>query len=176
MPWYELVKAVHFFGLIALFGAFAIYVRASGHLRAADTLAKERAALGWLDATRGMLSGGTAMMLASGVVMVGLRWRGPIPFTTEGLVTLLLIWVVSLINHRHLRDVAAAAPAADGPTTADLRAVILRPLPWTIMLARNTAALGVLLVMTLKTGWAVSVAIVVILTAIGAVVGRRLAR
>ena len=67
-----------------------------------------RGALVWLNVTRGMLNGGAAMMLASGLVMTGMRWRGAVPFTAVGLVALLLIWVASIINNRHLRDVLRA--------------------------------------------------------------------
>jgi hypothetical protein len=176
MQWYELTKVVHFLGLIALFGAFAISARAGGHLRSATTLTGVRGALVWLDATRAMVNGGLVMMLLSGIIMVGLRWRGAVPFTTVGMITLLLIGAVSAIVNRHLRDVNGALATGDGAPSSDLRAIIMRPLPWTLSLARNTAALGVLLIMTLKTGWTVSIAIVLLLAIIGAVVGRRLAR
>lgn len=176
MPWYELTKLVHFLGFIALFGAFAIHARAGGYLRGATTVAGIRGALVWLDATRAMLNGGMAMMLASGLVMVGLRWRGAVPFTTIGMIVLLLIGAASLISNRHLRAIAAAIPAGDGPPSAELHAVIREPSPWTVALSRNTAALGVLIIMTLKTGWIASIAIVIVLATLGALIGRRIAR
>ena len=176
MPWYELTKIVHFLGLIALFGGFAIHARAGGYLRGAKTLADIRGALVWLNVTRAMLNGGMVMMLVSGLIMVFLRWRGAVPFTTIGMIVLLLIGAVSVINNRHLRAISAATPPGDGSPSADLRAVILRPLAWTVALSRNTAALGVLIIMTLKTGWIASIAIVVVLAVLGAVVSRRLAR
>ena len=176
MPWYEITKVVHFLGLIALFGAFAIYARAGAHLRTATASSGVRGALVWLDATRAMVNGGMIMMLISGIVMVAIRWRGAVPFTTVGLITLVLIGAVSVIVNRHLRDITAALPAGDGAPPAELRAIIMRPTPWAVSLGRNAAALGVLLIMTLKTGWLASVLIVVVLAAVGAVIGGRLAR
>lgn len=38
MPWYSLIKVVHFMGLIALAGAFVIYPRVGARLRASNTL------------------------------------------------------------------------------------------------------------------------------------------
>lgn len=176
MPWYELTKVVHFLGLIALFGAFAIYARAGGYLRSATTLAGVRGSLVWLDATRPMLNGGAGMVLVSGLAMASLRWRAPVPFVAVGLITLLLIGMVSTVNNRHLKTLSAAIPPGDGSPSPELRAIILQPLPWTVAFARNTAALGALLIMTLKTGWVASIAIVLALAVIGAAVGRRLAR
>jgi hypothetical protein len=116
------------------------------------------------------------MMLASGFVMAGLRWRGPYPFLTVGIVTLLVIWITAaVVGGRHRRAMRAAAGArADGPVPEELSRVILDSRPWATLFALNTAALGVMFVMTTKIGWVPAITVVVGLSLFGGLVGARL--
>jgi len=164
MGWYEIAKLVHFMALIALFGFFVIYARAGGALRGAKTLSEARTWLGMLEATRGMLPGGAVMFLLSGITMAALRWRGPYPFITVGMVTLLVIWITwAFVGSRHLRAIRAAVGDSDGAISPTLARVILDPARWGAIGALNGAALGVLVVMTLKLDWLWSVVAVVLL-------------
>jgi hypothetical protein len=177
MPWYELTKILHYLGLIALFGFFVIYSRAAPRVRAATTINDLRPWLGLLEAAQPMFPGGAAILLVSGLIMTALRWRGPYPFIAVGLVTLVLIGIASAFTaRRHLRLIRAGVPANDGPVSDQLSAIILNPRPWAIQLAGNGAALGVLFVMTLKRGWAGSIAIVVIAALIAGVAGSSIVR
>jgi hypothetical protein len=171
MRWYELAKIVHFMGLIALFGFFMINLRFGMQLRAATQLSDVRTWLGVLQRTRGMLHGGSGLLLVSGIVMVALRWRGPIPFVTVGLLTLLSIWVLSVVGGRHLRSIDATIPNGDGSIPDGLRAIILAPRPWAVTAAMNGAAAGVLFVMTWKPGWVGAAATVLLTSAAGAMIG-----
>jgi hypothetical protein len=167
MDWYQIAKVVHFMGLIALFGFFVIYARAGTNLRASTTMSDARAWLRMLEATKGMLPGGAAMFLVSGVAMTAMRWRGPYPFVTVGLVALLTLWIVgSLVGPRHLRAMRFAIGDTDGPVPATVRHVILDPAPWGTIATLNGATLGVLFVMTTKGGWVPAIAIVVGLAAL----------
>lgn len=162
MDWYQLVKIVHFMGLIALFGFFILYARAGGRVRAAVTT---REALPWLElleVARPMLPSGIVMLAVSGALMGWLRWRGAYPFMAVGLVTALAIWLAwAGVGARHLRAIRAVLGDAEG-TIAPRAADVLRdPARWGVMGAINGAALGALVVMTLKLGWVGSIAIVV---------------
>jgi small-conductance mechanosensitive channel len=172
MPWYELVKVVHFMGLIALFGSFVIYPRAGPRLRAATTMNEVRSWLGMLELTRGMFHGGAGMMLLSGVAMTAMRWRTPTPFVAVGMITLLVMWIVfAVIPNRHLRAIRAAVDDRTGPVPADVSRTILNARPWVTMFALNIVTLGVLFEMTLKLGWVGAVSLVVGAAILGAVIG-----
>ena len=172
MPWYPLLKAVHFMGLIALAGAFVIYPRAGVRLRAATTLHDVRSWLDMLELTRGMFHGGAAMMLLSGVAMAGIQWRAPHAFIAVGMVTLLLMWIgFALTASRHLRVIRKAVGNGAGPVPTGLAQTIRTPTPWIAMFAINLAALGVLFEMTLKLGWAGAIGLVLAFVAIGVVAG-----
>jgi hypothetical protein len=171
MRWYELAKIVHFMGLVALFGFFMISVRSSMQLRAATQLTDVRIWLGVLQGARGMLHGGSGLLLISGIVMIALRWRGPFPFATVGMLTLLSIWALAAVGGRHLRSIHAAIPSGNGPIPDGLRAIILAPRAWAVTAAMNGAAVGALFVMTWKPGW-IGAAITILLTsAAGATIG-----
>ncbi len=176
MGWYEIAKVVHFLGFIALFGFFVIYSRAGPQLRKATDLGQVRVWLGLLEAARPMMPGAAIMMMASGFVMAGLRWRAPYPFVTVGLVTLLVIWITAaVVGGRHRRAMqAAAGDQTNGPVPAELTRVILDTRPWAILFALNTAALGVMFVMTTKIGWVAAISVVVGLALLGGFVGTRL--
>jgi hypothetical protein len=171
MRWYELAKIVHFMGLIALFGFFMINLRAGTQLRAATQLADVRTWLGLLQGSRRMLHGGSGLLLISGIVMIAIRWRGPFPFATVGMFTLLLIWSLSVVGGRHLRTIRAAIPSGNGSIPDGLRGIILAPWPWAVMAAINGAAAGVLFIMTWKPGWVGAAATVLLTSAAGAVIG-----
>jgi hypothetical protein len=169
---YELVKVVHYLGLIALFGCFVIYPRAGSRLRAATTMSEVRSWLGMLELTRGMFHGGAGMMLLSGVAMAAMRWRAPVPFVAVGMVTLLVMWIVfAVIPNRHLRAIRAAVDDRTGPVPGEVSRTILDGRPWVTIFALNIVALGVLFEMTLKLGWVGAVALVVGAAVLGAVIG-----
>lgn len=177
MPWYELAKVVHFLGFIALLGFFVIYSRTGPRLRAATEMREVRVWLSLLDMARPMMPGGAVMLILSGIAMAALRWRGPYSFLTVGLVTVLAIWIVAaIVGGRHLRAMHAAATADAGPVPPELSRLILNPAPWATLFALNTAALGVMFVMTTKPGWAWTVGVVAGLAILGGVIGARLVR
>lgn len=176
MPWYELAKVLHFLGLIALFGYFVIYSRAGPRLRKATDMAEVKVWLGLLDMARPMIPGAAVMLIVSGVVMGMMRWKAPYPFTIVGLVSIITIWIVAtIVGGRHLKAMHAAADGRTGPVPADVSHVIVSPKPWATLFGLNTAALGVLFVMTTKVGWVPAISVVVGLAIVGALIGARLA-
>jgi hypothetical protein len=178
MGWYEIAKVVHFMGLTALVGFFIIYSRVGPRLRAATDMQEVRVWLGLLDLARPMMPGGAVMLLLSGLTMAALRWRGPYPFLTVGLVAVLVIWIgAAIVGGRHLRAMhAAAATAGSGAVPPELARVMREPRPWITLFALNLAALGVLFVMTTKLGWTAAVGVVLAMSSFGAVLASRLVR
>jgi hypothetical protein len=177
MKWYELVKIVHFLGLIAVIGFFVIYSRAGPKLRAATDLSEVKVWLGLLELARPMVPGGAVMLLASGLTMAWMRWRGPYAFIGVGMVTLIIVWVlVARTAGAHLRAMMAGAMNSgdSGSVPAQLSQVILATRPWSTLFALNLATLGVLVVMTLKLSWVGAIATILVLSALGAFVGARL--
>jgi hypothetical protein len=172
MPWYQLAKLLHFLGLLSMGGYAMFYARIGGRLRGATTLADARTWLGLLLAARGMFHGGAGMLLLSGIVMMGMRWHGAFPFAAIGMITLLAIWLVGIVPGRHLRALNRAVPTTDGPLPPELRGALVRPFPWMFGFATNLATLGVLVIMTLKPGWGLSAGIVLVMAALGGVIGR----
>jgi hypothetical protein len=174
MGLYEVARIVHFLGLIALFGFFVIHARAGPRLRRANTVHEIRTWLGMLEAARPMFHGGVGMLLLSGIVMAGLRWRGNLPFVTIGMVTLMVGWIFAgLVSRRHVRAIRAALPDGEGPLPVDLSRLIQTRGAWAAMMSTNGAAMAVLLIMTIKPGWLASVGAVAALSALGGIVGAR---
>jgi hypothetical protein len=174
---YDIARFVHFVGLSALFGAFAIYLRAGIRLRAAETMEQVHAALGLLESTRPMFPAAWVMLLASGIYMVATRWQSLQSWIAAGLVGIVALWGFGAgIGGRHLGAIRAAASDARGPVPGTVSRLIGRPLPWTVMTALNTTALGIMFVMTTKPGWAASFGIVAAAALLGAGVGARLVR
>ncbi|HZE09506.1 MAG TPA: hypothetical protein VE110_12195, partial [Gemmatimonadaceae bacterium] len=113
--WYQLALVVHFLGLLAIAGFFVIYSRAGPALRKATDMAEVRVWLGMLDSTRPMMPAAGVLLILSGFVMASIRWRGPYPFVTVGLVTLVIIWILAaVVGGKHRRAMQAAAGTATG--------------------------------------------------------------
>src|SRR5215212_9012079 len=92
---YDIALFVHILGVIALFGAFVIHVRAGSRLRASSSVEQVHTWLGLLETTQPMFHGGSLMLLASGVFMTATAWRSPQAFITVGLIGVLTIWALS---------------------------------------------------------------------------------
>ena len=177
MPWYQLVKGIHFMGLVPLAGVFVMYLRVGPRLRAATTLHEGRSWLGLLEMTRPMFHAGAAMMLVTGLIMAGIQWRGPHPFIAVGMITLVAMWIAfALTARRHLRAMRAAVGTGEGAIAPAVAGTLRTPLPWITMFAINFAAVGLIFLMTLKLGWGGSLALVLVLTALGVVAGRAATR
>ena len=177
MPWYELTKVLHFLGLISFIGFFIILTRVGIALRAAKTTREVRTLATMLDGARPMLPSGSALLLVSGVIMTGMRWRAPYAFAIGGLATLLVITPIAMIGiKRLLATIRAAIGEHDVGLNDAMRAAINTPSQWGAVLACNTAAVGVFLSMTIKPPWPWVTGFIVVLATIGWFAGSRVAR
>ena len=167
MNWYQLMKVLHFLGLIALFGFFVLASRAGARLRASTTTSDARTWLGLLEVARPMLPSGVIMLTVSGAVMTGISWRAAYPFVVVGLVASLSIWAAwAVVGARFLRDVREALGDGEALVSPSVARLIHEPRSWGAIGALNGAAMGVLVIMTLKPQWIGSIAIVVALSAL----------
>ena len=174
---YNIALFVHFAGLIALFSAFAIFVRGGIRLRAAQTIEQLQVAVDVLGSTRRMFPAGWILLLLSGLAMAFLRWRSPQPFIVVGLISLLALPVFGArIAGRHLQAIAAASRDVRGPIPESLARLLTKPHPWTIMTSLNAALFGVVFVMTTKPTWVIAIGVVLAATVLGALISNRLIR
>jgi hypothetical protein len=177
MKWYELVKVIHYMGLIPMTAAMIFYPRLGERIRSATTLAEARRWLALLELTPGMFFGGSTMLLLSGLGMIWMRWRVMYAFYVIGLVVLVVIMLgFGSVQVRHLKEMRARIGEGEGPISDDVARLIRKPGPWSMILAMNFAAIGVLFEMTLKLGWMGGIALVVAGAAIGSAVGASTAR
>lgn len=170
MLWYDIANAIHYLGLVALFGSFVIHPRAGARLRAATDAVECRRWLEWLELIRGMFHGGMAMLLVTGLAMTAMRWREPPAFVAVGMVALIGSWILfGAIVARHTRTIRTLLVDDVQELSPEQAQAIRRPLPWMVMFAINLATIGVLFVMTLKPGWPGAIALVAGAAALGAV-------
>jgi uncharacterized membrane protein YqjE len=169
---YDIALFVHMLGLISLFGAFVISVRAGARLRAATTLEQARTWLGLLVSTTRMFPAGLGLLLVSGLYMMIDRWKSPYPWIVVALVGLILLGALGGgVVDRRLRAMSAAAAEGGEAAAERLFRLIADPLPWTLMAALNGLALGVVWVMSTKPRWAGSIGVVALAAVLGAVLG-----
>jgi hypothetical protein len=174
---YNIALFVHFLGLITLFGAFVIYPRAGMRLRAAGTRGEVRGWLGLLEATRPMFGAGPGLLFLSGLYMSAVKWKAAYPWIVVAFIGLVAISALAgRVGTRHLRAVRTAVGESDGPVPIELSRLIGDPKPWTIMMAMNGTAVGVVWIMTTKPGWIGAVGVVAVATALGAIVGSAMVR
>jgi len=177
MAWYELTKVLHFLGLFSFIGFFIVLTRVGIALRAARTTREVRTLATMLEGVRPMLPSGAAMLLVSGIIMTGMRWRAPYAFAIGGLTTLLVITPIAMIAFKRLiATIRAAVGEHDAGLNDAMRAAINTPSQWGTMFACNTAAVGVLLSMTIKPPWPWVTGFIVVLATIGWFAGSSVAR
>ena len=163
MNWYQLAKVLHYVGLIALFGFFVLASRAGTRLRAATRTGDARTWLDLLDVARPMLPSGVLMLTVSGAAMAAISWRAAYPFVVVGLAVTLAIWGAwALVGAPYLGRVRTALGDGDVPIGSDAASLIRDPRAWGAIGAINGAAMGVLVVMTLKPGWVGAIALVLV--------------
>ena len=176
MPWYELTKVLHYIGFITLIGFFIVYTRVRITFASAKTTREAHQLVAVLDASRGMLPAGSAILLLSGIIMTGMRWRSPYAFPIGGIVTLLVITPVAMsFLKKQIATMRAALGAGDAGLSDAMRAAINTPRQWGMMMACNLAVAGTLLIMTLKPGWMFVTGVLVVFPIFGYFLGASMA-
>ena len=177
MPWYELTKVLHFLGLFAFVGFFITHTRISIALRAAKTTREVRTFATMIDSARPMLPSGAAMLLISGIIMTGMRWRQAYPFAIAGLATILVITPIAMsMVKKQVATIRGAVGETDAMISDAMRATINAPKQWGSIMACNTAAVAVMLSMVIKPSWPWVAGLLVVLPTIGFMAASGVAR
>jgi len=167
---------IHLMGVITLFVAMGIVQRGGARIRAASTVGEMRLWLSLVESTNRMFPAGTLLILVSGLYLAARFWSFRVPWVSVAMASIVVMAVVGgTVIGRGLRRVAGAATGS-GPVSEDLARIARRPAPWIAVTALNGMALGVVWIMVRKSGWAESIAVVSLLTALGGVAGIAMTR
>jgi hypothetical protein len=177
MRLYDVVLFVHLLGVITLFIAFGILQRAGAQARRAETMEQLRLWLRFLGTTSNMFPVAFILILAAGLYMTADVWTFTTPWILVALISVGIMFVTgTAVVGRSLSALAASIGDGEGPVTPEVRASVRQPRLWSTMSGLNAVALGVVWLMATKPGWLQSIAVVVILGIIGALIGGRIAR
>ncbi len=170
---YDVALFIHLLGVITLFLAMGLLQRGGARIRQAETLEHLRLWLGLVQTTRGMFPAAVVMLLATGLYMTADVWTFETPWVVTAIVGLLGIAILGalLVGRRFARIGRAAGTAGEGPVPPELARAIEDATPWVALSANNGAAIGILWLMATKPSWTGSIAVVVVLALVGALVG-----
>lgn len=173
---YKIALFLHICGALALFAAVAIELVGIFGFRRASTVEQVRLHARILKITEPMFPLAAVTLLGAGIVLTITSWSFTTPFITVGIVTLVVMAILGpAVQGKTWKAVEEAAhELPDGPVPPQLRRLMEEPRAWAATGGSVLGALGVVANMTLKPGWGVAVATVVIGYGIGAVAGRML--
>jgi len=176
---YDAMLFVHILGVVTLFGAITLTQVGVTRLGRAQTIEEVRAWVGMTRIAGRMFPISFVLILVGGLYMAGDRWSFGDPWIVVALGSLVVMGALGGgVLGRTLESVGRAL-AADGtgqpagsPDFAARVSASLRP----PMMGLAGVAIGVLWLMTNKPGWVVSIAVVVGLGLVGALLGGLMAR
>lgn len=173
---YKIALFLHIIGLIALFSGLVILQRGGVRLRTAATWEEARVWLQLMRPVGGMFFAGSIFLLATGIYMAKVEWSMSTPWVVVAEVVVVLFALVGTLVGRGLGRMGRAARQHAGEVSTDDRSLLSAPAVWASIFAMNGGAMGVVWLMTTKPGWAVSIAVPVVLTLGGAVAGMKVSR
>jgi hypothetical protein len=174
---YQLVLFLHIiggFGLVA-----AITVEAIG-LRGLRRAVQRDEALTWLRLLRSIVMRLTpsslGLVLVTGLYMVATSW-GPRGWILVALGSLVLLGGIGALGTgRRMARIGPAVGRAQGPLSAELRAMLHNPILLMSLRVRLAIVLGVVFLMSMKPAALASLLVIVLAVALGLVAGRIPAR
>lgn len=172
---YHVALFVHVLGVSMLFAGDGVTYAVLKSLQNASTSGQVRVVCGAMRWAGPLHMVGPLMILAGGLYMVATAWG----WTTAWIdVALVSFAVASYLGHgvsgKKMKALAAQAAAApDGPIGADLAAALQDRTMWIVNGVLFAWLAAFLYLMILKPGWTVSIAAMVISTALGWMVGVR---
>ena len=119
----------------------------------------------------GMFLAGTLFLVVTGMFMTHLQWNSTTPWVVVGEVVVVAFAIVGGLVSLGLTRMSRQARQHEGGISAEDQSVLRAPALWSTIFAMNGGAMGVVWLMTAKPDWAVSIAVPVVLTLAGAVVG-----
>lgn len=158
---YSLILFLHVAGALAIGAALGIEWSAATRLRQATGLESVRAALGLLAPLRAI--GGTSMLLllASGGYLSGVRW-GMQPWIVAAFVGIVAIGALGgAVSGKRYGAIGAVLARSPDAMDDDLRRRVLDPALQTSLHVRTGLVAGIIMLMTVRPGWAGSAAVLV---------------
>ena len=176
MNTYGIALFVHIVGLIALFSALVLLQRGVVRLRTASTWEEARVWLGIMRPVGGMFLFGTLDLLATGLYMAHQEWTSDAPWVVIAEIVTVACVLVGAIVAAAVARMSRIASRHTGEVADDDQEILRAPAIWAPVFAMNGAAMGVVWLMTTKPGWAVAIAVPLVLTLAGAVAGMNVSR
>ena len=174
---YMVVFFVHMLGLIALFGALVLFQHVGARLRRAQSWQDANLLLSILSTVPPMSTGGSVLLLVSGIAMAAKRWGMQAPWVSVGMGWVIILVLLGAIVVRPMFEkVVRMAHERTGPMSDQDRAAINSSPLWALTFAMNAAALALVWIMSTKPGWPMSIALPLVLAAIGWFVGASISR
>lgn len=173
---YGIALFVHIVGLIALFSAFVLLQRGVVRLRTASTWEEARVWLGLMRPVGSMFLFGTLDLLATGLYMAHLQWTSDAPWVVVGEIVVVACAVVGAVVWAAVARMSRIARRHAGEVANEDQEILRAPAIWAPVFAMNGAAMGVVWLMTTKPGWAISIALPLLLTLVGAVAGMNVSK
>jgi hypothetical protein len=162
---------IHLLGVITLFIAIGLLQRGGAGLRTAATIDEMRLWLSLLATTRRMFPTALVLILVSGLYMADQIYGFSEPWIAVAIVTLLIMGGLGGgVVGRGLAAMGRALAGGDA-RSSDVAGLVANSATWIAAAALAGMALGVLWLMSVKPGWVQSIAVVVLLGVVGALVG-----
>jgi hypothetical protein len=171
---HSILISLHVLSGVGIFMALGIEAVALGRLRRADTPAEVRTWMGLLALPKRLGPVTMLTTLATGVWMMA-GWWGSQAWIHAALAGIVLMAVTGgTLSRRGMKQLGEALPAETGPElSAGFRSLLSNTAPATSLRLRMALGTGILGLMTMKTGTAGSMLILVAAVAAGLIAGIR---
>jgi hypothetical protein len=174
---YLIAFFIHMVGVVNLVGGFILFNQAGVLYRRAATWEAARSFLTMLQFAPGMLIAGAILLLVSGAYMGASRWGLGAPWVTAGVATALLALAIAIfVLGPEMRRLRKITEGKDGPIFPQDRRALVASGMWPWGAVTNGVALAIAWNMVMKPGWALAIALPIVLGAVGWLVSFLLAR
>ena len=169
MDRYNFALYAHFLAIVAAVVAATLLHVSFVRLRRTTRVAEARDAIATISRTAPLMPMFALVLLATGAVLVTLRWAWHDGWVIAGIVGLLTMPVVSLLvmKPRLSTWARALSEAQDGPLDAALASALQDRVAWGAMTYNHVVSLAVMLVMVLKLTLVASLGVLLVAPVIG---------
>ncbi|TMG57239.1 MAG: hypothetical protein E6H84_01005 [Chloroflexi bacterium] len=167
MTVYAVALFLHIVGALGLFAALALEWTALSGFRRSTTAEQVTDWSTIYGALRRIGPVSIGLLLVFGLYMMATAW-GPTPWIGLGILALVVIAALGAFNGIQITRVLRQNAGRTGPLSSESRNALHRPTFVLSLRLRTALALGVVLIMTVKTDLVTSVAVLVITLALGA--------
>ena len=173
MDWYLVAFFVHMIGVIGVFGGQILLQHTGAKLRLANTWQEVRLWMGLVTSGPMMMTGGSVLLLLSGLYMTWNRWSFSTPWASIGILVVIAFPILGIAHSKpRFEAIGREAAQSEGPLSAEGRAKIQSPDLWMLPMAMGFAVMGLVAMMVFKPGWLGSVLTMLAFGVVGAWIGR----